>query len=151
MGSQDVLPLNLIAFPSRGRCPAGADRVTMAWKTAGIRFPRHSYENCKSPVADGTRKWDDRYFTSPFFFLALVDALIWHTLQRRRKSTLPVKGLAKEERGSLSAWNEGGISPEKYQNIKLHTIPIYNCYKIILYEKLTPFMKNTIYFFNLYF
>ena len=41
---------------------------TMAWKTAGIRFPCHSYEscNCKSPVADWTRKWDDRYFTSPF-------------------------------------------------------------------------------------
>ena len=56
----------IAAFPSRGRCPEGADRVTMAWKTAGIRFPGHSYESCKSPAADGTRKWDDRYFTSPF-------------------------------------------------------------------------------------
>ena len=40
------------AFPSRGRCPAGADRVTMALKTAGIRFPGHSYESCKSLAAD---------------------------------------------------------------------------------------------------
>ena len=46
----------IAAFPSRGRCPAGADRVTMACKTAGIRFPGHSYESCKSPAADGTRK-----------------------------------------------------------------------------------------------
>ena len=59
--------LNLIDFLSRGRCPKGADRVTMAWKTAGIRFPGHSYESCKFPAADGTRNWDDRYFTSPFF------------------------------------------------------------------------------------
>ena len=29
-GAKNVLPLNLIAFPSRGRCPKGADRVTMA-------------------------------------------------------------------------------------------------------------------------
>ena len=29
--------------------PAGADRVTMARKTAGIRFPGHSYESCKPP------------------------------------------------------------------------------------------------------
>ena len=57
----------IAAFPSRGRCPKGADRVTMAWKTAGIRFPGHSYESCKSPAADGTRKWDDRYFTSSFW------------------------------------------------------------------------------------
>ena len=55
------------AFPSRGRCPVGADRVTMEWKTAGIRFPCHSYESCKSPAADGTRKWDDRYFTALFY------------------------------------------------------------------------------------
>ena len=60
----------IAAFPSRGRCPAGADRVTMAWKTAGIRFPGHSYESCKSPAADGTRKWEDRYFTSPFLLKA---------------------------------------------------------------------------------
>ena len=57
----------IAAFPSRGRCPKGADRVTIAWKTAGIRFLGHSYESCKSPAADWTRKWDDRYFTSPFF------------------------------------------------------------------------------------
>ena len=37
------------------------------------------------------------------------------------------------------------------KNKKLHIIPIYLCYKIILYRKRTPFMKNTIYFFNLYF
>ena len=30
------------AFPTRGRYPKGADRVTMTWKTAGIRFPGHS-------------------------------------------------------------------------------------------------------------
>lgn len=35
--------------------------------------------------------------------------------------------------------------------MKLHTIPIYESYKIILYRKQTPFMKNTIYFYNLYF
>ena len=29
-GAKNVLPLNLIALPSRGRCPAEADRVTMA-------------------------------------------------------------------------------------------------------------------------
>ncbi len=58
----------IAAFPSRGRCTKGADRVTMVWKTAGIRFPCHSYESCKSPVVDGTRKWDDRYFTSSFLF-----------------------------------------------------------------------------------
>ena len=46
----------IAAFPSRGRCPKGADRVTMAGKTARIRFPGHSYESCKSPAADGTRK-----------------------------------------------------------------------------------------------
>ena len=28
-GAKNVLPLNLIAFPSRGRCPAGADRADM--------------------------------------------------------------------------------------------------------------------------
>ena len=46
----------IAAFPSRGRCPKGADRVTMAGKTDRIRFPGHSYESCKSPAADGTRK-----------------------------------------------------------------------------------------------
>ena len=33
MESQDVLPLNLTAFPSRGRCPVGADRAQAAGKT----------------------------------------------------------------------------------------------------------------------
>ena len=37
-GAKNVFPLNLTAFPSRGRCPAGADRVTMVRKTAGIRY-----------------------------------------------------------------------------------------------------------------
>ena len=32
----------IAAFPSRGRCPAGADRVTMAWKTVKIKIPGHS-------------------------------------------------------------------------------------------------------------
>ena len=39
----------IAAFPSRGRCPAGADRVTMVWKTSEIKFPGHSYERHKSP------------------------------------------------------------------------------------------------------
>ena len=32
-GAKNVLPLNLIAFPSRGRCPVGADRALVAGKT----------------------------------------------------------------------------------------------------------------------
>ena len=35
-------------------------------------------------------------------------------------------------------------SAQKDENKKLHIIPIYLCYKIILYRKRTPFMKNTI-------
>ena len=35
--------LNLIAFPSRGRCPEGADRAGAVWKTDGIKslIPSH--------------------------------------------------------------------------------------------------------------
>ena len=43
--------LNLIAFPSRGRWPEGADRAGAVWKTDGIKslIPSHS-----SPVTPPT-------------------------------------------------------------------------------------------------
>ena len=71
-------------------------------------------------------------------------AVRWRVSEKEKRETpyrgravLLLKGLTKEA--------------GKGKNIKLHIIPIYKCYRIILYRKQTPFMKNTIYFLNLYF
>ena len=53
----------IAAFPSRGRCPAGADRVTMAWKTVGSIGERETHLCCLR-----------KHLSAAFFYWAMSES-----------------------------------------------------------------------------
>ena len=126
MGAKNILPLNLIAFPSRGRCPVGADRAQAACKRAGRSVSSTSFMKAPYPPFRAVfykGRCLKAEFKSPVPNYSSLLSNLWWRL--RLQFTLGAKHRTASAFPSRGKMPEGRIGRWRYANHGLKSVPAF--------------------------